>query len=156
MERFHILFQEAVDQGNGEVEHKAFRLATGKEKELLTDRGHVQYLYDSGLIALGLTGEEAYLRDADGDPVPETVPLLDPEMIRFWLKSRMPEKYGNQMRVQVDHKHTGVLVVGIPKTSKELEETYSDMRHDSIQEVEFEEIDGATPALKIENEEAAS
>jgi hypothetical protein len=128
-------------------------LATGQEKEILTDRGRVQYKYDPELLALGETGEAAYLLDEHGVPVPETVPLLDAESARWWLSRAKPEKWGNRMQVQVDHKHTGVLVVGIPKNSKELEEEYGSMRHNTIEEVEFTEIDHKMPPVKLENDE---
>lgn len=157
VERLHILFEDAVETGWGEVEHKAFKAATGQEKELLTDRGRVQYKYDRDLLALGMTGEAAYLLDEFGDPVPETIPLLDLEMIRWLLSRRMPEKYGNKQQIDVNHKHNhGVLVVGIPKTSKELEETYGSMRHDTIEDVPFTVVEGDTAVVKIEDEESAS
>lgn len=156
VERFHILFQDAVAEGIGEVEHKVFMAATGQEKTILSHQGHVTYKSDRNLLQLGMTGEEAYLLDEFGDPVPETIPLLDLESSRWFLARRKPEMYGNKQTVQVDHKHSGVLVVAPGKTSKELEERYSDMRHDTIQDVEFEEVEGDTPAVKIENRENAS
>ncbi len=156
VERFHILFQDAVAEGVGEVEHKVFMAATGQEKEILSHQGRVSYRYDLDLLRLGMTGEAAYLLDKFGDPVPETIPLLDLETARWFLSRRKPEMYGNRQTVQVDHKHSGVLVVAPGKTSKELEERYADMRHDTIQDVEFEEVEGDTPALTIEIEGGAS
>ena len=115
IERFHILFRDAVEEGVGEVEHKVFMAATGQEKEILTSQGHVSYKYDRDLLALGMTGEAAYLLDEIGDPVPETIPLLDLESSRWFLSRRKPELYGNRQTVQVDHKHSGVLVVAPAK-----------------------------------------
>lgn len=155
IERFHILFQDAIETGLSRAEETLFKAATGQLKEILSDRGRVQYQFDPQLIALGFTGDEALLRDENGDPVPETIPLLDLESTRWLLARRMPEKYGNRM--VVDHKHTGgVLVVGVPKTSQELEETYGSMRHDQIEDVEFEDVEGEAPAANLEKVEVES
>ena len=137
-ERFHILFEDAMEAAWDKVEQKAFNLATGVEREILHHQGRVSYMFDPDLIAMGLTGADAFLIGKDGKPVPETVPLLDPEMVRWLLARRRSKDYGNKM--QVDHTHKGgVLVVGVTKTSKELEASYT-MKHDEIEDVEFEDV----------------
>jgi hypothetical protein len=137
-ERFHVLFEDAMEQAWDNVEIKAYNLATGVEREILHHQGHVSYLMDPDLIAFGFTGEAAYLRDKDGKPIPETVPLLDPEMVRWLLARRRSKEYGNKMQVEHEHKG-GVLVVGVTKTSAQLEKDYS-MKHADIEDVEFEDI----------------
>src|ERR1700726_4460769 len=135
-ERFHILFEDAIESAWDNVEQKAYNLATGVEREILDYQGRVSYKMDPSLLGLGLTGEAAYLRDPiTAEPIPETVPMLDPEMVRWLLARRRPDNYGNKM--QVDHTHKGgVLVVGVTKSSKELEASYQ-MKHNEIEDVEF-------------------
>ena len=48
------------------------RALYGYEK-VLTHRGRVVYKIDQELVALGFQGPDAYLRDENGNPVPETV-----------------------------------------------------------------------------------
>lgn len=144
-ERFHILFEDAVESAWDNVEQKAYNLATGVEREILNHQGKVSYRYDQSLLNLGLIGEDAYLRDPQtGEPIPETVPMLDPEMVRWLLARRRSDQYGNKM--QVDHTHKGgVLVVGVTKTSKELEATYNTIKNTEIEDVEFEEVPAELP-----------
>jgi len=141
-ERFHILFAEAWDAGTDIVEDHALKLATGIERKILTNQQGVIFEIDPDLIKLGLRGEEAYLLDADGKPVPQTVPWLDPEMTRWLLARKRPDSYGNRIQVAHEHKVGGVLVVGATKSSKELEASYQ-MKHHEIEDVEFEEVDEA-------------
>jgi hypothetical protein len=142
-ERFHIMFEDAMEQAWDQVEQKAFNLATGVEREILNHQGRVSYKMDAELLALGVRGELAYELDQYGQPIPETVPLLDPEMIRWLLARRRPDQYGNKMQIEHEHKG-GVLVVGAVKTSAQLEASYQ-MKHDDIEDVEFEEVDTPVP-----------
>lgn len=138
-ERFHKLFEDAREQAWDVIEQTAYNFATGMEREILNYQGRVTYKSDPELIGLGLKGEDAYLRDANGDPVPESVPIKDPEMVRWLLARRRPAEYGNKMQVEHEHKG-GVLVVGVTKTSKELEAEYGNKTHDDAMDVEFEEV----------------
>lgn len=138
-ERFHIQFEDAVETGWGVVEDYARKAATGMLKEVLTYKGRVRYKLDPGLIGLGFTGPAAYLLDNNGDPVPETIRISDFEMTRFLLKGRLPKIYGTRMQVDHDHKVGGVLVVGVTRTSKELE-TIGPQKYEDIQDVEFENV----------------
>lgn len=118
---FHELFEQAIEAGVEKVERAAFALAYGTQKKVLHHQGRVQYRIDPKLEACGFEGDEALLRDANGKPVPETIPLQDPDMIRFILKARKRDVYGD--KATVDHNvRGGVLVVGVQaKDSKELE-----------------------------------
>ena len=141
-ERFHILFSEAWDEGTDHYEQHMHNLATGMERKILTNQQGVIYETDPDLIALGLSGVEAYLVDENNKPVPQTVPWLDPEMVRWVLARKRPDSYGNRIQVAHEHKVGGVLVVGATKSSKELEAAYQ-MKHHEIEDVEFEEVDEA-------------
>ena len=79
--------------------------------KVLTYRGRVIYKIDQGLVGLGYEGPEAYLKDENGNPVPETIRKKDPKAMRFILKSQRPEKYGKNPKIDTSHEG-GVLVIG--------------------------------------------
>ena len=56
IERFHVLFEDAMESAWDSVEQKAFNLATGVEREILNHQGHVTYKYDPILLAFGIGG----------------------------------------------------------------------------------------------------
>jgi hypothetical protein len=147
--RFHELWADALADGIDRVERAAMQLALGQH-EPLTDRGRVQYKYDPDLLSLGLTGPDAYLKDKDGKPVPETIIKQDPDMIRFLLKAHRPDQYVATQKVDVNHRG-GVLVVGVrPKSSAEFDKQTPN-KLEQVTDVEFEEItdpttDAASPA----------
>ncbi len=69
--------------------------------KVLTYRGRVMYKIDQELVGLGLQGPDAYLRDENGNPVPETVRKVDMKAMRFWLAWRRPEKWGRHRKVKL-------------------------------------------------------
>jgi hypothetical protein len=86
--KFHEHYISAMDEGGDKVlEEVAFRLATGYD-EILTYKGRVSYKIDLVLWSLGHRGPDAYLKDENGNPVPETVRKCDPKMAR-WLLERL-------------------------------------------------------------------
>jgi hypothetical protein len=127
-----------MDEGGGHLEEVAFRLATGYD-EIQTYKGSVRYKIDPVLSSLGHRGPDAYLKDENGNPVPETVPKFDPKMIRWLLERRLPDKYGKRPKTGVTHK-TGVLVVGVPSKTEKLEKEFGGEQQ--IQDVEFDVDDG--------------
>jgi len=136
-ERFHILFEDAIEEGFDKVEHVAHEMATGMAREVLVYQGKVSYKKDPFLLELGLTGDAANLLDNNGDPIPETKPFVDPEMVRFMLSRRRPDKYGNRSKVSHEQKG-GVLVLGSPMNSAELEKAYGGPQ--KLVDVEFENL----------------
>jgi hypothetical protein len=117
--KFHEHYISAMDEG-GDVEEVAFRMATGYD-EILTYKGRVSYKIDLVRWSLGHRGPDAYLKDENGDPVPETVRKFDPKMIR-WLLARL-DKYGKRPKTDVTHK-SGVLVIGVPSKTEKLEKEF--------------------------------
>lgn len=115
--RFHDAWDEAMIAGVERLEKAAITRAMGY-KEPLTFQGRVIYKQDPILLALGMTGMDAYLLDDDGKPVPETVLKQDPDLMMFILKARKPETYGNKQQIDVNHRG-GVLVVGMTATTPE-------------------------------------
>ena len=135
-ERYHILFQDAIAAGVGKIEEVAFQLARETFPKVLEYQGRVTYKKDLKLVRLGLPEEETYLRDENGDPIPETKPIIDPEMVRWVLSKVRPEVYGNRPSAPSQKQQGGVLVVGNPMTREEYEKRFCGPQ--PIVDVEFE------------------
>jgi hypothetical protein len=126
-ERFHILFEDAVEEGIGKLEQAAWELATGKAKRVLQYQGKITYKRDHRLIAKGCPEEQTYILDENGDRIPETIPVQDPEMIRFLLERLKPEVYGRRAMapaVKQPQRTGGVLVVGNPMSREDYERRF--------------------------------
>jgi len=54
----------------------------------------VIYKIDQGLVGLGYQGADAYLKDENGNPVPETVRKEDMKAMQFWLEWHRPDTWG--------------------------------------------------------------
>lgn len=124
--RFHEAFAGKCSEGIDKVEAQAIRVATGEAREVLTHHGRVQYKADpdmAALLGLPLDDPRCYLRDENGEAVPETVPLFEPDMTRFILKTHRPDQYGDRSKVDVTYRG-GVLVVGMKQSPEELEQMY--------------------------------
>ncbi len=108
--KFHEHYISAMEEGADQLKEVAVRMATGYD-EILTNKAGV--IYKTGLVlwSLGRRGRDAYLKDENGDPVPETVRKFDPKMIRWLLARQFPDKYGMDWKIDDTHEG-GVLVVG--------------------------------------------
>lgn len=138
--RFHDAWDAAMVAGVEAVEAATIQRAKGY-REVLTFQGRVKYQEDPKLLALGLTGAEAYLLDDFGAPIPETVLRQDPDLMMFILKARKPDVYGNKQQVDVTHRG-GVLVVGMTAASpSDLNTIEADYRREGRPAVTFEESD---------------
>ena len=141
--RFHEHYRSAMDEGGDQLKAFAFRVATGYD-EILTYKGRVSYKFDPVLLSLGHRGPDAYLKDENGDPVPETVRKCDPKTARLFLELYHP-KYGKDRKMDVrkmdvTHK-TGVLVIGVPSKTEKLEKEFGGEQQ--IQDVELDVDDGS-------------
>ena len=136
--KFHERYISAMEEG-GDIEEVAFHRATGYD-EILTYKGRVSYKIDRVLSSLGHQGPDAYLKDENGNPVPETVRKYDSKMIRWLLERRLPDKYGKDRKMDVTHK-SGVLVIGVPSKTEKLEKESGGEQQ--IQDVEFDVDDGS-------------
>jgi hypothetical protein len=115
--KFHEHFISAMDEGGDQLLEAALRTALGYD-EILTYQGRVVYKIDPHLSSLGREGPDAYLKDENGNPVPETIRKQDPKMIRWLLERLRPDTYGKKRKIDVTHQG-GVLVVGgVVKTEK--------------------------------------
>ena len=99
--RFHEHCQTAIEEADDKVLAAAWDMAMDG----------VIYKTDQFLVDLGYQGRDAYLRDENGNPVPETIRNANPKMLRFILERLRPEKCGKHRKIDVPH-HGGVLVVG--------------------------------------------
>ena len=138
--KFHEHYISAMDEGGDQLKAFAFRVATTGYDEILTYKGRVSYKFDPVLLSLGRRGPDAYLKDENGNPVPETVPKCDLKMVRWLLERRLPDKYGKRPKTGVAHK-TGVLVIGVPSKTEKLEKEFGGEQQ--IQDVEFDVDDGS-------------
>ena len=142
--KFHEHYISAMDEGGDQLKAFAFRVATTGYDEILTYKGRVSYKFDPVLLSLGHRGPDAYLKDENGDPVPETVPKCDLKTARLFLELYHP-KYGKDRKMDVrkmdvTHK-TGVLVIGVPSKTEKLEKEFGGEQQ--IQDVEFDVDDGS-------------
>jgi len=134
--KFHEHYISAMDEGGGHLEEVAFDLATGYD-EILTSKGRVSYKFDPVLLSLGHRGPDAYLKDENGDPVPETVRKFDAKMARWLL-----ERHDKCKRPKTDVTHkSGVLVIGVPSKTEKLEKEFGGEQQ--IQDVGFDVDDGS-------------
>jgi hypothetical protein len=100
---------------------------TGKAKRVLEYQGKVTYKQDRRLVAKGYPEEETYILDENGDRIPETIPIIDPEMIRWLLERFKPEIYGKRAiapAAKEPQRTGGVLVVGNPMSREEYERRF--------------------------------
>ena len=98
--RFHELCKLAIDEADQILLDLVLERAFFGYDKVLTYRGRVMYKIDQGLVGLGCEGPDAYLRDENGNPVPETVRKVDMKAMRFWLAWRRPEKWGRHRKVE--------------------------------------------------------
>lgn len=136
-ERLHILYDDCLQTSVQRVEDAYLQRGIGY-KEVLTDKGRVQYQYDEDLLRLGFVGFEAYLRDENGKPIPETVDKQDPETMLMVLRHYRPERWTTKVEMDVMHKG-GVLVVGVRASSSEELTKLAKQTRDNPGEVEFRE-----------------
>jgi hypothetical protein len=138
--RFHEAWDAAMLQGVEKVEVAMFNKAIGQQ-EPLTFQGRVIYKIDPDLVALGLEGPEAYLKDEFGAPVPESVTKQDPDLMQFILKARKSDTDGNKQQIDVNHRGGVLVVSAVAKSPEALTEEMKDFRQDAI-DVEFEDVTG--------------
>lgn len=134
--RFHVHYDDCIDASVQRVEETFIARAIGY-KETLNHQGRVQYQMDEDLLRLGFFGYEAYLRDENGKPIPETVDKQDPECMLAVLKHFRPDRWTTKVNMDVTHKG-GVLVVGARKAPADLEAEYGGPRE--IPLIDFVEV----------------
>jgi hypothetical protein len=109
--RFHEHFEAAMHEADDKVVRALMERATGYDK-IVTYRGRVIYQMDEFLLDLGYQGRDAYLKDKNGNPVPQTIRKVDTKAALWVLERRRPEVWGKNQKIDVPHQGGGVLVVG--------------------------------------------
>jgi hypothetical protein len=115
--RFYEHCKSAIWAAEIKLLDSMFERALFGYDKVLTHRGRVVYKIDQGLVGLGCEGPDAYLRDENGNPIPETVRKVDKKAMRFWLAWHRPEKWGRHRKVNAP-REGGVLVIGGDVTKK--------------------------------------
>ena len=107
--RFHELCKLAIDEAIQKLDDKMLERALVGYAKVLTHRGRVIYKIDQGLAGLGYQGADAYLKDENGNPVPETIRKVDRKALRYiWERSRT---WGKHSKIDA-RREGGVLVIG--------------------------------------------
>jgi hypothetical protein len=116
--KFHEHFEAAMHEADDKVVGALMVRAMGYDK-IVTYRGHVIYETDLSLWKLGHRGPDAYRRDENGNPVPQTIRKVDTKAALWVLERRRPEVWSKNRKIDVPHQGGGVLVVG--DVTKQLE-----------------------------------
>ena len=69
------------------------------------------YQIDQDLVRLGYEGPDAYLRDENGNPIPEAVRKVDTKAMLFILKWHRRDRWGKRPKIDAP-REGGVLVIG--------------------------------------------
>jgi len=109
--RFYELSECAIDEAHQKLDDKLLQRAIGGYDKVLTRRGRVVYKIDQDLVGLGFQGPDAYLRDENGNPVPETIHKVDTKAQLSVLKRRRPDPWGKRPKRSAP-REGGVLVIG--------------------------------------------
>ncbi len=109
--KFHEHCKSAIWEAEIKLLDKMLERGLFGYDKVLTHRGRVVYKIDQGLVDLGCQGPDAYLRDENGNPVPETVRKVDMKAMLFWLEWYRPDPWGKHPRRNAP-REGGVLVIG--------------------------------------------
>jgi hypothetical protein len=110
-QRFHEHCESAIWEAHQKLEDEWIQRAFHGYEKVLTHRGRVMYKIDQGLVGLGLEGPDAYLKDENGKPVPETVHKEDTKAQLHVLKRRRTNTWGKRPKIEAP-REGGVLVIG--------------------------------------------
>ena len=108
--RFHEHCESAISEARQKLDDEILQRAFGYDK-VLTYRGRVMYQIDQGLVGLGYQGPAAYLRDENGNPVPETIRKVDTKAQLSVLKRLRANRWGKRPKIDAP-REGGVLILG--------------------------------------------
>jgi hypothetical protein len=110
-QRFHEHCESAIDEAHQKLEDEWLRRAINGYEKVLTHRGRVVYKIDQELAARGFQGPDAYLRDENGKPVPETIHKEDTKAQLYVLKRHRSGTWGKRPKIDAP-REGGVLIIG--------------------------------------------
>ena len=108
--RFHEHCESAIAEAHQILDGEMIQRAWGYDK-VLTRRGRVMYKIDESLAARGFQGPDAYLRDENGNLVPETIRKVDTKAQLSILKRYRPNTYARYPEIEA-LREGGVLIIG--------------------------------------------
>ena len=109
--RFHEHCEAAIWVAHQKLIDIMFQRALLGCDKVLTRRGRVIYKIDPDLVGRGYQGPDAYLKDENGNPIPETVRKVDKKAMRFLLEKYRPDRWGKRPKTDPP-REGGVLVIG--------------------------------------------
>jgi hypothetical protein len=116
---FHRHFDVAKQTGRAHLMVPLYERARYGYEKILKYKGRVVYKIDDFKWDLGLRGPDAYLKDKNGKPIPETVHKQDEKAIKLVLAWLCPEVYGNECKKREVPQHgSGLLFVSMPEPPK--------------------------------------
>jgi hypothetical protein len=101
--RFHEHCESAIAEARQILDDELLQRASGYDK-VLTYRGRVMYKINQDLAGRGFQGPDAYLRDENGNPVPETVRKVDTKAQLSILKRFRRDRWDTQPKSGVTKK----------------------------------------------------
>jgi hypothetical protein len=110
-QRFHEHCESAIDEAHQKLEDEWLRRAINGCEKVLTHRGRVVYKIDQELAARGFQGPDAYLRDENGEPVPETIHKEDTKAQLYVLKRHRSGTWGKRPKIDAP-REGGVFIIG--------------------------------------------
>jgi hypothetical protein len=110
-QRFHEHYESAIWEAEIKLRDMMFERALLGYNKVLTRRGRVMYKMDQDLVSQGYQGPDAYLKDENGNPIPETIRKVDMKAMRFILEWYRPNTWGKHPKIDV-LREGGVLVIG--------------------------------------------
>ena len=108
--RFHEHCESAIAEARQRLDDEMLERALGYDK-VLTRQGRVMYKIDQDLVSQGYQGRDAYLKDENGKPVPETVHKEDTKAQLHVLKRFRPNTWAKRPKIDAP-REGGVLVIG--------------------------------------------
>ena len=110
-QRFHEHYKSAICEAEIKLRDMMFERALLGYDKVLTRRGRVMYKMDQDLVSQGYQGPDAYLKDENGNPIPETIRKVDMKAMLFILEWYRPNTWGKHPKIDV-LREGGVLVIG--------------------------------------------
>ena len=109
--RFHEHCESAIWEAEIKLRDMMFERAFLGYDKVLTRRGRVMYKIDQDLVSQGYQGPDAYLKDENGNPIPETIRKVDKKMQRSFLEWHRANRWGKHPKIDAP-REGGVLVIG--------------------------------------------
>jgi hypothetical protein len=139
---FHEHYEAAMEDGRDNLKLYHWQRGFLGYDKVLKYRGRVTYKLDPILVDLGAEGPGAYLRDKNGKPIPETIRRRDKKSLKWLLKERLPETYGDHVKHDFHPQGPSVLFMRSPQEILRSKEKSSNNCPDKDVEIDDENDSG--------------